>query len=612
MRRRIWFALAMPRGAGKTSLALWMAAIAVVTGHHRYVVLIAATRAAAKKLMVKFKKILKTAHELAADFPEALYPLRKLHGEARLAAGQLHHGEETDVEWGTERIVFASIPGAPASGAVVECVSLLGAARGLSHITAEGETIRPTLVIADDPQTDASAKSKAQSTKRLGILTGAIAGLVGAGFSITVVVACTVIEAGDLSEQILDTERFPEYRGERTKMIYTWPHDTAKWEKYLALRAQSIRERGDISAATEFYAANRAAMDEGADVAWPARFDPATELSALQNVYNTRANVKHKFQPEYQNEPPVTGGQKLTVVTEKGLAARIIEVPRGVVPQDCERLTAFIDVQLRMLWWLVAAWRPGLGGHVVAYGAFPDQRRGYFQKSDIEETFETMAPGRIYPVQLRKALDLCTDQLVGHQWPRADGATLRVERVLIDSGYGKSTGPIFKFCEESKFGALLMPSKGGFLGPKDIPFNERRPKDGVHYGHHWQMDVPRGRAVRQVFYDTNRFKTLTHDGLQAAIGEPSAITIHAGDEHTHEMLFHHLTAERPELESKGGRTTELWTANRNQDNDLFDCLVGAAVAASTLGVSPEDGAATATTPRPPSKKAARRRSKAKF
>jgi hypothetical protein len=67
------------------------------------------------------------------------------------------------------------------------------------------------------------------------------------------------------------------------------------------------------------------------------------------------------------------------------------------------------------------------------------------------------------------------------------------------------------------------------------------------------------------------------------IGDPEAITLHAGD---HELLIEHLTAEFPVRTEAKGRVVDEWQSRPGADNHWWDCLVGAAVAASIAGVSP--------------------------
>ena len=95
-----------------------------------------------------------------------------------------------------------------------------------------GRTVRPTLVVTDDPQTDESARSLSQCATRESILAGAILGLDGPGKKISGIMPCTVIRPGDMADNILSREKHPEWNGERTRMVYSFPSDEKLWLRY--------------------------------------------------------------------------------------------------------------------------------------------------------------------------------------------------------------------------------------------------------------------------------------------------------------------------------------------------------------------------------------------
>ncbi len=57
--------------------------------------------------------------------------------------------------------------------------------------------------------------------------------------------------------------------------------------KYAQMRGESFKNDGDGHEATEFYRQNRAAMDDGAIIAWPQRHN-TDELSAIQHAMNLK------------------------------------------------------------------------------------------------------------------------------------------------------------------------------------------------------------------------------------------------------------------------------------------------------------------------------------
>jgi len=75
-----------------------------------------------------------------------------------------------------KEIVLPTIPGSRASGAIIKVAGLTGRIRGMKYKRADGQTVRPSLVVLDDPQTDESARSLSQCATRESTLAGAVLG----------------------------------------------------------------------------------------------------------------------------------------------------------------------------------------------------------------------------------------------------------------------------------------------------------------------------------------------------------------------------------------------------------------------------------------------------
>ncbi len=235
------FALAMPRGSGKTTLAERFALWCLLYGHRRFVALVSATEAAAGKLLAHIKRELLDNDLLAEDFRGVCYPIRRLENNGRRCVGQLFNGERTSIVWGKTQLTFPTMPdsacdGLNVSGATVTVAGLTGALRGQSHTLVSGEVIRPELALLDDPQTRESAASPAQTANRAAIIVGDVLGMAGPGRKISAILPCTVIQEGDLADQFLNRALHPEWRGEKTKAIYEWPEAEPLWNEYLRLR----------------------------------------------------------------------------------------------------------------------------------------------------------------------------------------------------------------------------------------------------------------------------------------------------------------------------------------------------------------------------------------
>ena len=579
------FAMAMPRGSGKTSLCETACLWALVYGHREFVALIGSDEDHAENMLDSIKVELETNDLLHDDFPEVCFPIRALEGIHQRAAGQLYQGKQTHIGWTAKEIVLPTIPGSRASGAII-CVSgITGRIRGMKHKRADGSSIRPSLVLIDDPQTDESARSPSQCAAREQILAGAILGLAGPGRKIAGLMALTVVRPEDLADRVLDRDKHPQWQGERTKMVYAFPSNAALWARYAELWRDGMRADRGTAEATGFYRANREAMDEGAVIAWPQRHHP-DELSAIQHAMNLRLDRGDvAFWAEYQNEPLPEVQADEDLLTADQIAAKVNGHARGQIPIGATHLTMFIDVQAKALFWLVAAWESDFTGYVIDYGTEPDQKAGYFTLRDIRRTLADAAPRAGLEGAIYAGLERLCDRTVGREWRRDDGAMVRIDRCLIDANWGQSSDVVYQFCRQSKHASVIMPSHGRYVGASSIPFAEYKRKRGDRVGLNWRIPlVAARRSLRHALFDTNYWKSFVHARLAVPMGDPGCLSLFGRQPDLHRLVAEHLTSEYRVKTEGRGRTVDEWKLRLDgADNHWLDCLVGCAVAASMGG-----------------------------
>jgi phage terminase large subunit GpA-like protein len=381
-------------------------------------------------------------------------------------------------------------------------------------------------------------------------------------------------------------------------MVYAFPTSEKLWARYAELRADSLRNDGDGADATEFYRANREAMDAGGIVAWPQRFN-VDELSAIQHAMNLRYRDEAAFFAEYQNEPIIEAiGEDMLTADE--IAAKLNGYRPGEVPIGCNHLTMFVDVQQKVLFWMLCGWEENFTGYVVDYGTWPDQRRPYFTLRDLRATIGRAAPGAGMEGQVYAALEQLAAEQLARMYRREDGAEMRIDRCLIDANWGQSTDVVYQFCRQSSFAGILLPSHGKYVGASSIPFSEYKRKRGDRVGLHWRIPNTIGRRqVRHVLVDTNYWKTFVHARLAVAMGDPGCLSLPGHDEKTHRLLADHLTAEYRVKSSAQGRIVDEWKLRATRpDNHWLDCLVGCAVAASIQGAGLAGVETRSSGPRP--------------
>jgi len=580
------FAMAMPRGSGKTTLAETACIWAMLTGARQFVCLIGSDAGHARSMLESIKVEFETNEQLLEDYPEAVFPIHALERIHNRAKGQLCQGKHTRIVWTADEIVLPTIPESQASGAIIRVAGIESRIRGMKYKRADGRALRPSLVVLDDPQTDESARSKPQTRTRMDTLNGAILNLAGPGQKISGIMPCTVIRPGDMADEILDRDKHPAWQGERTKLVYAFPDNEKLWDRYAEIRADSFRNDGDGHEATEFYREHRAKMDAGAVIAWAQRHNE-DELSALQHAMNLRLQDERAFWAEYQNEPLPENDDNGDQLTADAIAAKTNGYPRSSVPVGASHLSMFIDVQGKLLFYAVVAWEEDFTGYVVDYGAYPDQQRRYFTLRDAQKTLGRDAPGAGLEGSIYAGLERLTDDYLSRSWQRDDGADLRIERCLIDANWGQSTDVVYQFCRQSAHAALVMPSHGRYVGASSVPFSEYKRKRGERVGHHWRIPNVQGRRqVRHVLIDTNYWKSFIHARLAVAMGDPGCLSLFGRQGSEHQLLAEHLTAEYRVRTEARGRIVDEWKLRPDgRDNHWFDCLVGCAVAASIQGAA---------------------------
>lgn len=577
------FALAMPRGQGKTTLAITAALWALLYGYRRYVCLIGATETKAERLLKSIKSELRHNPILLEDFPEVCLPIRALEGKAARAGGQTHEGSPTGIEWLSNFVVFPTVKGSPSSGAVVSVCGITGDVRGQQYTTPGGDVLRPDYVIPDDPQTHESAKSGEQTEDRISIINGDVLGLSGPGVKIAGVMPCTVIRKGDLADQALDREVSPEWHGERTQMLYGMPANMDLWHQYQEIRAASMRNGGSGEPATEFYLENQAKMDEGCEASWSERFN-VDEISAIQNAMNLFFRDEPTFWAEYQNHPMEVKKDDSTL-SEDEITKQVGIHARGSLPEYTEKLTCFIDVQQELLYYGVVGFKSDFSGGVVEYGAWPQQRGTTFRLSSARKTLGKIYPGDSLEVRWRKGLTELVEYLVSKKWKTASGLEVGFSKILIDANYGISRNIVYEFCRTSPFRSILSPSHGKGITASSEPLNASHVKKlGRTVGMHWRHDRAKDSPIRHILFDTNFWKSFLHSRLATEPGTSGSLVLYQASAHEHSGLAKHIKAEYSVRTRGKGREVDEWKLKPDRpDNHWLDCLVGCCVAASVEG-----------------------------
>lgn len=608
------FVNAVYRGFAKTTISENAAIWAAAYGHRNYVLLFGANAEAGAENVESFQLELMENQLLAEDFPEICHPVAALEGKPQRCQSQTYCGNLTYIEFKAEVIALPTIrmdakeakaKSIPidddgytmSSGAVLRARGITAGTRGTKRKRPDGRQQRPDFVILDDPQTDEAAGSRHQVNKTLRLLRKAIMRLGGHKTQLACVINATVIEPDDVIDQLLDHKRNAAWQGERIPMLRSFAkgHEALWLGEYQRLREDYSEDdpedqRRAHRACNKFYRKNRKAMDEGCVVSWKHCYisddqggQVVPEISAIQHAYNILIDDGlDAFMSECQQQPQKQDATGPTTLQAKDIRSRLNGLPRGTVPVWSTHLTAAIDVHDEILYWIVAAWGDGFTGSVIDYGTWPEQSRPYFAQNDprpgISDVIREGGPEH----KRKEALKRLSSTLLPKAWQREGGGESKIERCPVDSGY--AADEVFEFCRSSPHSGVLVPSKGVDYGAKKTPMADTKPVKGEIHGRGWVLRLPGHRVARQLTFDTYAWATAVARRLATATGDPGALTLFGTDPETHALIADHFTSEFSTEVTAKGRTVEEWQCRVGQDNHWWDCVKGAAAAASLLGV----------------------------
>lgn len=558
------FCVSLPRGSGKTTLILIAIMWAILYGHRRFVVVAAATQENADLLIADVVREFEENERLAADFPEVCVPFRALEGRYQRAQTQSCNGIRTKIRCKTDRLGMPEIAGSAAAGAVLLARGLDGSIRGLKV----GKQ-RPDFLAIDDPQTRESAKSARLTAERETIIKGDLLGLAGHDRQISAVMSVTVIEPDDLSARFLDRDRYPDWMGHVGQLVYAWPTAAAMWAEYEKLwRSDNQAGDGQFKNATAYYAANRAVMDAGAQVADPELYDRGFEISALQHAYDLLYSTGDSFWAEYQNSPKRRGFQ-LYDLAPSMVAGRVNRLRRWEVDRAVRAAVAFTDINDEGMRWAVAGWAQDGTGFVLDYGKHPERGDLVRRNSTIPERKRAVAVG-LHELKNRLARMTLT----------REGKPFSLKAFGVDRGFLPEA--VHQTIRQLSAPFPVLACKGYGSTQYNPSAKSMVGKPG-HFCH-----MTESKYGQYLAGNVDYFKEVSQRGFLVPPGVPGSISLFAAPAGSHEGFGDHICAEKLTDKGEGGRVT-FWKWNEipNANNGWFDALVGCLVLGTWfLGLTP--------------------------
>ena len=562
-------AIAAPRGDGKTEICAAMMVWAILAELVRFPVIVAATGDFALKIFKDIKSHFENNELLAADFPEVCDYVKDLEGAPSRANKQHNGGKRTRIVWTQSEVIFPTVEGSPYGGVAIAYKGLDAAIRG---IKVRGQ--RPDFVLIDDPETRESAKSDHQIRERTIAIDRDIAGLAGPDKPLARVMLTTLQNRQSLSYTFTDPALRPSWHGKRFSMVVKFPTNVDMWTEYVALRQGDQKEETDK--ATEYYLANREAMDDGAEVSNPHRFKPG-EISALQSFYNRVADLGWPaVNAELQNDPDDDAVDDQTTITAHTVRTRMSGLKRAELPKaEGVKIVCGIDIGKYYSHWVKVAIYGHAVCNVIDYGVM--ETHGLSVGSD-EQSIEQA---------ILKSLEI---------WRMEVQDTNAPELVMVDSG--DYTSAIYEFVR--RVGSPFVAAKGWESGRMrfDVTSSQTRRV--------FQECLANFHSAERVWlYNVNasfwkaevhrRFMTSTFN--EANLVNDGSLSIWSTDDRKEHISYsHHICAEAYEerfIEGKG--LVKKWVA-KHRNNHWLDATGLALCAGGCLGFRTIQVSQRATTP----------------
>ena len=613
------FALALPRGSGKSTLCHWAMLWSLLNGHVEYAIYIAADKGASSARLSSIKTTLRFNQTLAEDYPEIILPIQWCNGEARKAGGQRFHETTTEMRWGSDKLLFPTLANfedhapwysevLPNFGSILDFASMESGLRGKAVELPDGRVLRPQLAVVDDPQTRESAASPAQVKKRMDILAGDVSYLGSPERPCGVLVPTTIVYEEDLSDQLMDHEKMPEYKGVRFGALDKMPWEEADtpedekritdfWEnEYREVRRYDLLD--GTNHANDLYIKNRDWADGKTKALWEERKNK-TEVSAIQNCMNLYLKDQAAFFAEFMNQPtPLETGLKVKLKPDD-IIARQIEVPRNVVPAGMDFITVFADISLKCLWYSVVAFnKETYRAHILNAGVWPDQHKSYLTLASVKKTIHDRNPSLEYSAALIEGLNDFVNEVLAVDYKDEGGREIPVEAIGIDAGWGQETDTVLQFVKRHANSRMLYAMKGWGSTPLKKPLvdPEKKPDGPASLIGQWK-GLQNRYGSSYIMSDTNLWKSRTDNALRVPVNSRSALTIYGGRENGRlpniQMLAEQMSSEEGILVEGGGRSIEQWKLGMvGRDNHLFDSTVGCYVLANIRGAEIQNDVAS--------------------
>lgn len=564
------------RGHGKTSYTKCAVAWVLAYGLRRYVVAVSADARKASGIITDLQAFFSSAPKFCEDFPEISVPIRRLGGAFQRAKSQTCRGVNTNIRMSAQEMRLPTIAdetGAPypASGAILASVGITGNARGLVR-----GALRPDLLLLDDLQNDAMARSEERVLETAQTIRKSFLGLAGHRKTIAAIMTSTPIYPDDLSETFAADKA---WRTSTYKMVTAWPScfraegRADLWQEYADIYQRAMAEgRAPHLAANRFYTSHRAEMDDGAAVLNADNYDRKTERSGIQHAMNILYRVGFDaFMGEYQMEPPRDAFA--FEITAKMILSRVRKgAAPHVIPPGSVLTVAATDINPGYaITTTVIAFDVQLTAQVVAYHATPVK---------IPERLNDTAFGAaVYTALAAHGREIAA-------------LGVRIDRWGIDAG-GKQFPAVTRFAPsaEAEIGlkAIAMLGRAGQNWNPNVRSRIRAERNGTVL-----CADPQHR--RWLAWNADEHKERAQRAWATETGAPGGLSLFDGGVNHYKFaaqIANEKLKSKTRIKGKDGRDAFAYEWRTRNPHDYGDCVAMCYALASSEGLTPDGMGAVA-------------------
>ena len=511
-------AVAAPRGTGKSSV-LWGAALwGILSGACRFPVVAAFSHGAARRMLRRWLSALADNERIRADYPETCGPFVETVHPVRLR--MLHWNDTGDLCGADVRIMDGALVLPDGRGAI-GAASVGGNTRGLFATMPSGLTLRPDVLLLDDPQDKPTAESPALVRKTIERLESDLFNLAGPETRLSIMVAVTVISEADVAEHFLN---HADFEAVRVGQVLTWPtgfedkgSDARKlWEAWNAERVEGMADRDGGKRCRAFYKAHKAALTEGLTVSWEHRYDrkrgdPDALYAAMLDYFRMGERA---FMAERQNQP-MKGETTVYDLTPELVVSRVhTGRRRGDLPPEARLVVAATDLNNYALHSAVAGFGNDQTGWLAWYGRHDGGEGREIVPKDCPEA---EAKRRMFEALVRHG-----QEIVGLPLLRG-GESIRAGAWVIDSGYMPDVVRRYVDGPGRALGIQILPARG-YAGDRYRPTPRNRigaPREGCHLA---ESPI----AGRFIAFNADHWREVSQRAWLAMPNAPGSLSLYEG------------------------------------------------------------------------------------